>query len=109
MVGEPRSSVENRLDPFLACDSAIEGAVFDRIELGFVVRVASDLERIVVALRCRESGEAREPCSGIVLLLSISFYKYKTKEKVGVLTSVSRLVGNHRYQVSCGECGGCAL
>ena len=46
------------LDPFLACDSVIEGAVFDRVELSFVGRIALDLGRMVVALRCREGREA---------------------------------------------------
>jgi hypothetical protein len=43
--------VENILEPFLACESATEGAVFDLIGLSFVVRIASDLDRRVVALR----------------------------------------------------------
>ncbi len=46
------------LEPFLTCVSAIEGVVLVRVGLGFIVRVASDLERIVVALRCSEGREA---------------------------------------------------
>jgi hypothetical protein len=56
--GVPRSKLENIFDPFFAFDSATEGAVFDRIGLGFAASTASDLDRIVVALRCREGREA---------------------------------------------------
>lgn len=42
------------LEPFLACDSAMWGAVFDRSELSFIAGEASDLGPIVVVLRCRE-------------------------------------------------------
>ena len=48
VVGVLRSKLDNMLDPFLACDSAIEGTGFGRVGLTFV---ASDRERMVVGLR----------------------------------------------------------
>jgi hypothetical protein len=55
VVGVLRSKLDNKPDPFLACDSAIEGTVLDRVGVSFV---ASDLERTVVGLRWREGRDA---------------------------------------------------
>jgi hypothetical protein len=55
--GELLNRVEKMFDPFFACDPAMEGAVLDRVGLSFVVRMASDFERVVVALRCRVGRE----------------------------------------------------
>ena len=56
------------LELFLACDSAIEGVVFDLKGLGFVAKVASDLDRRVVALRCSGGREACGFCLAGVFL-----------------------------------------
>ena len=60
------------LDPFLACDPAIDGTVFARVGASLVVRVASDLERMVVAPRCREGREVCGLCLDGVFLFCIS-------------------------------------
>lgn len=59
-------------DPFLACDPAIDDAFFARVEPSLVVRVASGLERMVVALRCKEGRETCGLCLDGVFLFCIS-------------------------------------
>jgi hypothetical protein len=54
VVGVLRSKLDNMFDPFLACDSAIDGTAFGRVGMTFV---ASDRERKVVELRCREGRD----------------------------------------------------
>jgi hypothetical protein len=62
------------LEPFLTYDSAIDGAVFDRIGPGFVVRGASGLERVVVVLRCKGGREARGLCLAGLSLFCVSIH-----------------------------------
>lgn len=73
MAGVLRSSVENMLDPFLAVDSATDGAVFERVGIRLVVSKASDLDFVVVALRRSEGRDVGEIClvDGVLQPVSI--------------------------------------
>ncbi len=67
-----RRKFDSMPDPFLAGEPAIDGAVFARKRPNLVDRVTSDLERMVVALRCREGREVSGLCLDGVFLSCIS-------------------------------------